>query len=487
MSVPYHFGETLPISLDPRCPAGIRAAHDAAHVHGAGRLARLQLRLRHARRQEPAAEMVLIPVLDVLQSVPILGFLSITVTGFIALFPGSLLGAECAAIFAIFTSQAWNMAFSFYQSLRTVPARPRRGGARVPPLAVAALLAARGAVRHARPHLEHDDVDVGRLVLRRRLRGDHRRRHRRSSCPASAPTSRVAIEQRDLAAIGYAVLAMLIVILLYDQLLFRPLVAWARQVQDRESAGEETPRPWFSIVVQRARIFDLLAVRRRRLFGALGAFACAAARRAAAHAVAAARRSRLDRPRRRCRSLHRAARRGRRLDRRRSSPDERRLVRGRRGVVLGLAHRARVARADRPRVAWSGCRSASGSGCGRGSPTAPSRSRSSSPRFRPTCSSRSPSSLILRFRLNAEIWLSPLMILGTQWYILFNVIAGASALPDRPALRGRQSRRLAAGCGGGRSSCPAIFPPISPAPSPPPAARGTPASSPRSSTGATRR
>ena len=67
------------------------------------------------------AEKILIPLLDVLQSVPILGFLSITVTGFIALFPGRLLGVECAAIFAIFTSQAWNMTFSVYQSLRTVP------------------------------------------------------------------------------------------------------------------------------------------------------------------------------------------------------------------------------------------------------------------------------------------------------------------------------------------------------------------------------
>ena len=71
----------------------------------------------HNRR----AERVLIPLLDILQSVPVLGFLSITVTGFIALFPGSLLGLEAASIFAIFTSQVWNMTFSFYQSLRTVP------------------------------------------------------------------------------------------------------------------------------------------------------------------------------------------------------------------------------------------------------------------------------------------------------------------------------------------------------------------------------
>ena len=65
------------------------------------------------------AEKVLVPLLDILQSVPILGFLSITVTGFIALFPGSQLGLECASIFAIFTSQAWNMTFAFYHSLKS--------------------------------------------------------------------------------------------------------------------------------------------------------------------------------------------------------------------------------------------------------------------------------------------------------------------------------------------------------------------------------
>ena len=67
------------------------------------------------------AELVIVPALDILQSVPVLGFLTFTVVFFLRLFPGSEFGAECAAIFAIFTSQAWNMAFSFYQSLRTVP------------------------------------------------------------------------------------------------------------------------------------------------------------------------------------------------------------------------------------------------------------------------------------------------------------------------------------------------------------------------------
>src|SRR6201988_4197916 len=67
------------------------------------------------------AELLIIPALDILQSVPVLGFLTFTVVFFMNLFPGSQLGAECAAIFAVFTSQAWNMAFSFHQSLRTIP------------------------------------------------------------------------------------------------------------------------------------------------------------------------------------------------------------------------------------------------------------------------------------------------------------------------------------------------------------------------------
>ncbi len=112
------------------------------------------------------AEKLLVPILDILQSVPILGFLSVTVVFFMSLVPGKVLGAEFAAIFAIFTSQAWNMAFSFYQSLRTVPDElcDCCGSFRLS--AVDAFLAAGSAVRHAGIAVEHDDVDVGQLVLR---------------------------------------------------------------------------------------------------------------------------------------------------------------------------------------------------------------------------------------------------------------------------------------------------------------------------------
>src|SRR6516225_8486883 len=68
------------------------------------------------------AELLIVPALDILQSVPVLGFLTFTVTFFMGLFPNRELGLECASIFAIFTAQAWNMTFSMYQSLRTLPA-----------------------------------------------------------------------------------------------------------------------------------------------------------------------------------------------------------------------------------------------------------------------------------------------------------------------------------------------------------------------------
>ena len=67
------------------------------------------------------AEMVMVPLLDVLQSVSLLGYLSFTAVFLVSLAPNRALGTELAAIFAIFTSRAWNMAFSFFESLRTVP------------------------------------------------------------------------------------------------------------------------------------------------------------------------------------------------------------------------------------------------------------------------------------------------------------------------------------------------------------------------------
>jgi NitT/TauT family transport system permease protein len=113
--------ELTPISLDPwHLPE--YAARTTFRMFAALALS-LVFTLTYATwaAKSDRAGKLLVPILDILQSVPILGFISITVVFFMSLAPGRVLGAEFAAIFAIFTSQAWNMAFSFYQSLRTVP------------------------------------------------------------------------------------------------------------------------------------------------------------------------------------------------------------------------------------------------------------------------------------------------------------------------------------------------------------------------------
>jgi len=115
--------------------------------------------------EEPARRDGADSILDALQSVPILGYLSFTVVFFVALSPNHMLGAELAAIFAIFTSQAWNIAFSFFQSLRTIPLDLQDASRGFRSSAWQRFWNLEVAVRNARSDLEHDDVNVRRLVF----------------------------------------------------------------------------------------------------------------------------------------------------------------------------------------------------------------------------------------------------------------------------------------------------------------------------------
>src|SRR5947209_1348588 len=257
MGARYEVGESLPMSLDPwRLPEyALRTVLRMA----ASLVVSLAFSFPYAAlaAKSRQAEKILIPVLDILQSVPVLGFLSITVTGFIALFPGRLLGVECAAIFAIFTSQAWNMTFSLYQSFRTVPVELVEAARMyhlsawqrfwrlevphgVPPLIWNMMMSVSAGWFFV---VASEAITVsGQTIL----------------LPGIGSYIATAIAQRDLGAIGYAVLVMLVVILLYDQLLFRPLLAWSRKFRGNPDADEAVVRPWFLIVLQRARLFDLV-------------------------------------------------------------------------------------------------------------------------------------------------------------------------------------------------------------------------------------
>jgi len=374
------------------------------------------------------AGLVLVPILDILQSVPVLGYISFTVTFFLALFPGRVLGAELAAIFAIFTSQAWNMTFSFYQSLRTVPRdldEVSRGfhltswqrfwklevPFSMPGLIWNMMMSMSGGWFFV---VASEAITVGNNTI---------------TLPGIGAYLAQAIQVKNLHAIGWVILAMTVVILAYDQLLFRPLVAWADKFRMENTSSGDAPESWLLDLIRRTRLIH-------RLLVPLGwMFAKAARVRFQLPAFSA---PRFQIPQREKSSkvgdivwatlvlvatvyvVYRVfmyVRTG-------VSLDEVGHV-----FVLGLITLLRVvvliAIAS---VIWVPIGVLIG--------LRPALSEKIQPLAQFLAAF--PANLlfpvfvivIVRFHLNPDIWLSPLIVLGTQWYILFNVIAGASSYPN---------------------------------------------------------
>src|SRR5271168_4077970 len=211
-----------------------------------------------AAKSERAGRL-LVPILDILQSVPILGFISVTVVFFMSLAPGRVLGAEFAAIFAIFTSQAWNMAFSFYQSLRTVPIELTEAAESfrlspwmrfwqletpfaLPALVWNMMLSMSGGWFFV---VASESFTVGNSSV---------------ALPGIGSYIALAIQEKNLRAIGWAILTMLVVILLYDQLLFRPLVAWVDRFRVEQEPGERVPDSWALTMMRRSRLINAATV-----------------------------------------------------------------------------------------------------------------------------------------------------------------------------------------------------------------------------------
>jgi NitT/TauT family transport system permease protein len=246
--------KTLPqISLDPRNLPNYAARSTLRMFVALAASFAFTFVYGYAAARSKYLERVLIPLLDILQSVPVLGFLSITVTGFIALFPGSLLGLECASIFAIFTSQAWNMAFSFYQSLRTLPQdlseateAYRLSGwqrfirleapAGMIPLVWNAMMSFGGgwfflAASEAISVLNHS-----------------------YTLPGIGSYVAVAVSAQNMPALGWAILTMAITILVIDQFFWRPIVAWSDKFRLEQSAAAEPPRSWVYDIIRSSRV-----------------------------------------------------------------------------------------------------------------------------------------------------------------------------------------------------------------------------------------
>jgi NitT/TauT family transport system permease protein len=189
------------------------------------------------------AERVMIPLLDILQSVPVLGFLSVTVTGFIAMFPGSLLGLEMASLFAIFTGQVWNMTFSFYHSLITLPqeldeaatvfqfSKWRRFISVEVPVSMLGLvwngMMSFGGGWFFVAVTEAITVNNKSYTL-----------------PGLGSYVAKAVEQKDLKSLAFAILTMIILIVLIDQLFWRPVVAWAEKFRMDKSTAATQASSW---------------------------------------------------------------------------------------------------------------------------------------------------------------------------------------------------------------------------------------------------
>ena len=417
--------KTGPISLDPAMLPGyaVRTVLRMLAAMVASLLFTLTYGTLAAKNKR--AEIILVPILDVLQSVPILGYISFTVIFFMNLFPGRVLGAELASIFAVFTSQAWNMAFSFYQSLRTVPldldeaSRAFRFSSWQRFWRLEAPFAVPGLVWNMMMSMSggwffvvaSEAISVGDEQI---------------TLPGIGSYVALAIERQDLGAVGWALLAMTGVIVIYDQLMFRPLVVWADHFRSEQSAAQTLPHSWFVDVLRRAwfvrmaarpatlamrwtlrvpllnasvpgpvmvkptvrsRAADLFfyaAIILAAVFGAgiivryiaselnwgdvlivmrLGAYTLL---RVAVLIVMAS------------------------------------LVWVPIGVMIGL--RPKLAESIQPLAQFLAA-------------------------FPANLLFPFAVIMVLRFHLNTDVWLSVLMILGTQWYILFNVIAGTTAFP----------------------------------------------------------
>lgn len=433
MNVPYTPGEHLDVSLDIIELPYYLLRTSIRMLLALGASLAFSFAFAAIASKNRTAEKVMVPALDILQSIPVLGFLSITVTGFIALFPGNLVGVECAAIFAIFTSQAWNMAFSLYQSFRTIPtdleeaatvfrlSKWQRFWRLEVPFAMPGLLwnmmmSMSGGWFFV---VASEAISVSGHDIK---------------LPGIGSYISLAIQQQNLPAIGWAILAMLIGIILYDQLLFRPLIAWADRFRFDTMSSEREPQSWLLDLLRRSEWVKALLERTAALAERTLSWGAERTRPTAAGSNGFLPRFPWS---------HRIA-------------DVVIIL----AALVAVAHvlqfvRSEVGWAEVGHVFWLGFLTMVrvillialaalvwvpiGIRIGLN----PNVARIAQPvaqflaAFPANLMFPLAVMLIARFALNPEIWLSPLMIFGTQWYILFNVIAGASAIPTELKLAAR--------------------------------------------------
>ena len=213
----------------------------------------------HDRR----AERVMLPLLDIGQGIPVLGFLPGLVLGMVALFPRTNVGLELACIIMIFTAQVWNMTFSYVSSLRSIPeelqevARLHRFSFWKRFRTVELSSSVIGLVWNSMMSMAGGWFFL--TVNEAFTLGD-----RDFRLPGIGSYMAVAIEKGDRRAMVWAIVAMTVMIVAVDQLLWRPLVAWSQRFRNAEIEGEAAPESWALNLVLRSRFLRRLRLRRRR-------------------------------------------------------------------------------------------------------------------------------------------------------------------------------------------------------------------------------
>jgi NitT/TauT family transport system permease protein len=206
----------------------------------------------------PRAEKVLIPVLDILQSVPVLGFLTVTVTAFINLFPGSELGLEFAAVFAIFTSMAWNMTFAFYHSLTAQP-RDLDEAARVMRLTKWQRFWKLDVPSGMIPLVWNGMMSFGGAWFFLAASEAISVLNHTYVLPGIGSYVAAATQQGSLSHVGIAIVVMVIMVIGVNFLFWRPVTAWAERFRVEESAAAERPRSYVLDALRRSSVPDLVA------------------------------------------------------------------------------------------------------------------------------------------------------------------------------------------------------------------------------------
>ncbi len=207
------------------------------------------------------AEKALMPLLDVLQSVPILSFLPVVLLGLSALLSQDV-AAELAAVVLIFTSQAWNLTYAFYQAIRTIPSELREAA----------------GVFRLNPWLRFKTLELPFAAIGLLWNSimswaggwfflmaaeSFRVGERDFRLPGLGSYLQTAADQGDVHAIAAGLLTLVLVIVLIDQFLWRPLLAWAEKFKLEQVTGDSAPGSWVLDTVSRSRIAEYVDRRLR--------------------------------------------------------------------------------------------------------------------------------------------------------------------------------------------------------------------------------